>query len=388
VLCAGAFGLMAGAAQPTAQPVRAHPVRAYPVHASPVHAYPMPAGLLPDRSATGLTSAVLDDFEDPRWPGPSFALWQVTAGSPNSPGWWPSTCQARRGSRSLWAFGGPDGGGRACNSTVPHGTATSAILKLDLTQAVEAVKLDLTFDVWLGMKPADGTGLFIYLLAPLPNGGVQRVPIFGVTGTNRRWQFPVRRLDLMNLVDITQPKEVYDLRGSLSRLEWQAIAPEGTDPGGGIFIDDVTLVWEPNYVMPTPTPKATYIATPGPSPTPRPSLTPLPSLTPAPSPTFDLATVTPGPTEPSPTFEPTDTPGPVPTLPPMGLGPIYLPHLSNGGLNDVIGPPPTDTPTPQPAERSGRWMLRHVDRAGELDFWNIMDAALTVHFKSGGVAWL
>ena len=172
VHCAGAIGLVSRAAQPADHPVLAYPVLAYPVHAHPVYAGPRP-----DRSAASLTSAVLDDFEDPRWPGPGFALWQVTAGSPNSPGWWPSTCQARRGSRSLWAFGGPDGGGRACNSTVPRGTATSAIMKLDLTQAVEAVKLDLTFDVWLGMKPADGTGLFIYLLAPLPNGGVQRVPM-------------------------------------------------------------------------------------------------------------------------------------------------------------------------------------------------------------------
>ena len=282
--------------------------------------------------------ALLDDFEDPRWPGPGVGLWRPPETGGGVVHWWPSTCRAHSGARSLWAFGGSGGLPRACDSTVPAGTRSTAIMNMDLRAATsETVRLDLMFDVWLGMPEGDNEGLFISLLLPQPDGTSRRVPVFGVTGTNRRWLYPARRLDLMNLVDINQPADVYDLRGGSWLFEWMAIAPTGTTPGGGIFVDDLYWVWEPDATVVAPTPRPTASISPGPTPTPAPTLTRLPAPTIAPSPTSRPPTVTPESTR-SNTPRATAVPSQAATEAPVGGMRIWLPVVHNGELGDVTLP--------------------------------------------------
>lgn len=208
--------------------------------------------------------ALLDGFETDPWPDPG--LWTLPADT--APMWWPSSCRAKTGRRSLWAFGGPTvHGERSCDAAAPPGTSNVLVTNLDLTDTLEATRLDLYFDLWLEMPPGDEQGLFIHLLVPGDNGGTKRVPVFGATGIGGQWSFPARRLDLLALADIEDPDFVYDLRGDYWRLEWTAVAPDGTPRGGGLFIDNVELVWEPYPAVATPTVRPTETITPSPSPT-------------------------------------------------------------------------------------------------------------------------
>ncbi len=286
---------------------------------------------------------LLDGFEDPAWPNPD--LWVVSGNAP--PTWWPSTCRAKSGRRALWAFGGMVGGGElACGAGAPTEAASSIVQRLDLRGAALASRLELGFELWMQLPPGPDTGLFIFLRVPQPGGGSKRVPVFGATGGGGSWVFPPRRLDLMNLADISDPREVYDLRGGVWELEWLALAPAGTAPGAGVYIDDVTLEWEPDAAVTPPTPRPTGgLPTPTASSTPRPA-TPTPSPIPQPSPTSTASTMstpTSSPTPPAPTRRPTpgseDTPTPRPT---GGLA--YLPWSA---LGEVLR---TDTPTPTGSE--------------------------------------
>ncbi len=226
-------------------------------------------------------TALLDGFEEAFWPDPS--LWRLPADT--TPMWWPSTCQAHSGRRALWAFGGPTlEGERRCDASAPPGTSNVIVMNLDLREARLASRLDLYFALWLAMPPGEDQGLFLHLLVPRPTGGYERVPVFGATATSGRWSFPLRRLDLLALADIDAPDRVYDLRGGFWRLEWTAVALRGTPPGGGIFIDDLTLVWEPDAAVPAPTVRVLPTTTPPPSPTNRPTGTATWTASPPPPP--------------------------------------------------------------------------------------------------------
>jgi hypothetical protein len=135
-------------------------------------------------------------------------------------------------------------------------------MQLDLTGAAAATRLELAFELWLGFTDGTDSGLFIRLLAP-DGAGTKAVPVFGATGVAGRWAYPHRQLDLTSLVDIESPTDVYDLRGTRSILEWTAIAAQGAPPAGGVFIDDVNLIWEPDPAVPTPTLRPT--STPAPT---------------------------------------------------------------------------------------------------------------------------
>lgn len=275
--------------------------------------------------ADGLRSIVkLDDFEDRAWPDPN--LWRAL--DERAPTWWPSSCRARTGSRALWAFGGRIGEiEQPCGAGAPLGTLSGIVLQLDLRDAAAASQLELYFDLWLQMPPGEDAGFFIFLRVP-DGSDVGRVPIFGVTGAGGEWVYPSRRLDLMNLADIADPRQVYDLRGQSWELEWVAHAPNGTAPGAGIFVDDLYLVWEPDAAVPAPTR--------------RPSATPAPATRMPPS-----ATPSPGTHTPSP--EPTTSPSP--SLTPVSFGEIYLPRVAyelpaSETPTAEASPGPTETPDP------------------------------------------
>ncbi len=262
---------------------------------------------------------LLDGFEDPAWPDPN--LWQIEDDA--APTWWPSSCQRVSGSRALWAFGGRVGGiEQPCGAGAPQGSRSTIYQRLDLRGAESASRLDLYFDMWLKMPAGEESGLFIFLHVPQADGPVLRVPIFGATGTGGRWAFPRRKLDLLNLTDITGPAEVYDLRGGLWRLEWVGLAPQGTEPGAGVYLDDLMLVWEPDPGITPPTPRPTSRPVTA---TTRPSET----ATRAPSATSEPASATPS---------ATSTRGPTST--PIAFGQSYLPYLVS-----FWPPPPTATPT-------------------------------------------
>lgn len=253
---------------------------------------------------------VLDDFEDPTWPVP--ALWSAPAGATTQ--WRPSACRARRGQRALRAFA-PPGGDAACAAAVAPGAVATVWLHLDLRAATAAHRLELDFETRFLLAAADGAGLVVWLLLPGSAGAPERVPVFGATGDSGAWTEPARHLDLRNLVDIRRPGAVYDLRGGQWTLEWTAAAPQGAPPGGGVEIDDLSLVWEPDPSFPTPTRLAPPTATAT-----RPPPTPTPS--------------------PVPTVEPTPTAAP-PTATPTGAR-AYLPLVR-------LDPPPTPTPTDTPS---------------------------------------
>jgi len=260
---------------------------------------------------------MLDDFEDPAWPDPK--LWQLDPARPTGtvPSWWPSACQARSGSKALWAFGGRIGDiVQPCGAGAPLASVTRAVLNLDLRNAQLANRLELLFDVWMKLPPGDGNGLVINYLTTEADGSPRRAPVFAATGSSGVWTFPERILDLMNLADIADPRRVYDLRGRIARLEWVASAPGGTDPGAGVFIDRLRLVWEPDAALPAPTARPTtppLSATPSRSPMPSSTAT-LPvtaTLPPSATPTKSGITL--------PTFTPTPTRRP--------RGQVWLPWL-------------------------------------------------------------
>lgn len=301
------------------------------------------------RTDAPAASALWDGFEDPGWPDAD--QWRI-AGS-TAPTWWPSGCRARRGARSLWAFGGRLAGGaeQPCAAAAPPGTVSTVVQRLDLRAARAASRLELAFDLWLQLPPGDATGVFIFVLVPQPGGQPNRVPVFGATGNASDWVYPARQLDLMNLADITDPREVYDLRGGVWELEWRAHAPNGTAPGAGVFVDDIRLVWEPDAAVPTPTVRPTgSVPTPPPPPTPTPSATPTPTRTatiiatapPDPRTTTPAATRTA--TVPPRTATPSRTPAV--TAGPPGFQ-SYLPWAANGEIEAT----PTAT-----AEKPGRWL--------------------------------
>lgn len=261
------------------------------------------------RQLTADADFALDDFEADGWPDP--ALW------PAVDGWRPSTCQAHTGRRSLRAFAPRDGQpDRACDAAVPAGAAATAALRLDLRSAGAANRLELQFEAWIRLNAGDDAGLVIWLEAPQPDGAMRRVPIFGATGDAGGWAYPTRHLDLRNLVDVRNPAVVYDLRGGVWTLAWTAAAPAGSPAGGGVFIDRLRLVWEPDASFPTPTPPPS----PTPSPT-RPTATPRRTATP--------------------TEEPTPTDAPPPPTRTRAAGVAYLPVLNRD-------PSPTPTPTSAP----------------------------------------
>lgn len=260
---------------------------------------------------------LLDDFEDPQWPDP--LLWQLDPARPAGavPGWWPSACQARSGSKALWAFGGRIGAiTQPCGAGAPLGSVTRAVLNLDLRNARLASRLELAFEVWMKLPAGDGNGLVINYLATGSDGSLRRAPVFAATGSSGVWTFPERILDLMNLADIADPRQVYDLRGSVGRLEWVATAPGGTDPGAGLYIDRLRLIWEPSAALPAPTLRPTQApqsATPSGTPTPSATVTRAATATPPASATATRSGIS------LPTFTPSAT------RRPRGL--IWLPWL-------------------------------------------------------------
>ena len=281
----------------------------------------------------------LDGFEAPDWPDPG--LW----GAPSEPAltWRPSTCQAKWGSRALRAFAGPRGAAELpCDAVVAPATVSMVTMVLDLRAAEAASRIDLFFDLWMRLSPGQDTGLFIYLRLPQPDGTVRRVPIFGATGDTGQWTFPARRLDLMNLDDVSQPGLPIDLRGGRWDLDWVARAGGGAPAGGGVFIDNVVLVWEPDPAIPTPTPRATATATllpptatEEPTPTLRPSATPTATPSPSPQPTGRQAFL------PSLQLDGVVAPTPTPSPEPGGWR-IFLPSLQHDG---PFPPTPTATST-------------------------------------------
>lgn len=294
-------------------------------------------GLGGHRTATGAaphgvqrTAAVvlLDDFEDPGWPDPR--LWQLDPARPTGtvPSWWPSSCRARSGSKALWAFGGRIGDiTQPCGAGAPLGSVTRAVLNLDLRQARPASRLELAFEVWMKLPAADGNGLVINYLTTDERGELRRAPVFAASGISGEWTFPERFLDLMSLADISDPRRVYDLRGSIARLEWVASAPGGTDQGAGIYIDRLRLVWEPSAALPAPTLRPTQpplSATPSRTPTPLLTATPVASATLTASVTPTKSGIT------LPTFTPTATRRP--------RGQVWLPWLEAPEV-------PTEEPT-------------------------------------------
>lgn len=285
---------------------------------------------------------VLDDFEAAAWPDP--ALW--LPGDAAAGQWWPSGCRARTGSRALWAFGRrADGVARVCGEAVAGGTSSVIGQRLDLRGARATSRLELQFDVWMQLPAGAGGaqgGLFIFLVVPTDGGGARRVPVFGATGVPGDWVFPARQLDLLNLADITNPRQVFDLRGGEWRLEWQAITGAATAPGGGVFVDDVRLVWEPEAAFPTPTRGAVATATASASTTPTPSPTAPASAT-ATATARSSATPTATGVAATPTASRTATVPPEAT-PTAGATAVraWLP-LAFWEL-----PPPTETPSPTP----------------------------------------
>jgi hypothetical protein len=290
----------------------------------------------PDHPADPLTRALLDGFEDPAWPNPD--LWTVSGSA--APTWWPSSCRARSGRRSLWAFGGQMGGSeQPCGASAPPGASSTIVQRLDLQGARLASRLELQFDLWMQLPPGPDTGLFIFLRVPQAGGAPKRVPIFGATGSGGDWVFPPRQLDLMNLADITDPREVYDLRGGIWELEWLVLAPGGTAPGAGVFIDDLILAWEPDPAVTPPTPRPTagaLTSTPSPTPSRTPTATPSATLqTPATATPTATRRATPG-------IEDTPTPRPATAV-------AYLPWTAREEVLWTATPPPDGSQTPTPA---------------------------------------
>jgi len=267
-------------------------------------------------AAAPLGWALLDGFEDAPWP--DTGLWRLPADT--APMWWPSTCRAKTGRRALWAFGGPGIGGEVpCTYAAPAGTLNTLYMLLDLRDTALASRMDLFFELWLRMPEGEDGGLFIFLHVPQDGGPALRVPVFGGTGTSGEWSYPARRLDLLALTDIESPDRVFDLRGRSWVLEWTALAPRGVPPGGGIYLDDIVLVWEPDPAVPTPTRRPTS----APSATTRPSTTP--TAPPSPTPTATVAW--------------TRTPT---RRPPISFRTIHLPVLRN---EVVVEPTPAITAT-------------------------------------------
>lgn len=259
--------------------------------------------------------ALLDGFERDPWPDPG--LWRVA----DDAGWRPTTCRARSGARALRAFTGPRGSAEpACDASVAPGAVSTAVMVLDLRAATDANRLDLSWEMWPRLNPADDSGLALFLRVPRPGGGVDRVPVFGATALADGWVYPVRQLDLRNLTDVRDPRQVFDLRGGRWEIEWVAAAPAGAPPGGGLAIDDVRLIWEPDLAVPSPTQRPFHTATPTPTPT---------------EPTATLEA----------TREPTPTRAATPTATAAGLR-IFLPVARND-------PPPEATPTATSTEAGG-----------------------------------
>lgn len=222
--------------------------------------------------------------------------------------------RARHGSVVAVELSVPDGGalavgvwaargrrGAAVRRGGAGGTTSTTVQRLDLRGTRAVSRLELQFDVWMhlpGGEAGSSGGLFVFLVAPAGGSGPPRVPVFGATGTPGEWVFPARQLDLMNLADITDPRKVYDLRGGDWRLEWQAITGAATAPGGGVFVDDVRLVWEPDAAFPTPTRgagatvTASATATIAPSATAGPTAVPTGTATPSASATATRGPVT------------------------------------------------------------------------------------------------
>lgn|GEM_PF-5814165 len=230
---------------------------------------------------------VLDDFEAAAWPDP--AVWTVPA-APTT--WRTSGCHALGGRRALRAFAPPATSPDApCDAAVPPGASSTAFLHLDLQGAGAANRLELGFDVWFRLAAAEDAGLVVWLHVPRPGGAVDRVPIFGATGDTGAWASPQRYLDLRNLVDVRNPAAVYDLRGAAWTLEWTAVAPTGAPSGGGVFLDNIALTWEPDLSYPTPTVRPTLPPTATvPRPTPIRTATPTDEPTPTDVPPTDTAT--------------------------------------------------------------------------------------------------
>jgi hypothetical protein len=276
----------------------------------------------------------LDSFEDADWPDPD--LWTLPNRVP--PTWWPSSCQAKTGRKALWSFGGPTSRGELpCASAAPPNTAATLYMNLDLRSAATVSRLDLFFELWLGFAPGDDSGVFLHLITQ-DNGNIRRVPIFGGTNTNRLWAYPARQLDLTRVSDISDPAQVFDLRGGRWTMEWTALARAGAPAGGGAFVDDVSLVWEPDPAFPTPTTRPTGTATPTATPSPTASstatATPAPPSYPAYLPLVAQQAILVAPTPtPTATSTPEDEWTPTPATP-------AAPDVS---------PTPTDLPTPGPS---------------------------------------
>lgn len=269
----------------------------------------------PDRASAPSAWALYDGFEDSAWPDPG--LWT----RPTDPDltWRPSNCRAKHGERALRAFGGDRSDlESACNASVAPGTVSRITMTLDLRETTLASRLDLFFELWLLMPAGDDQGLFIYLLRPIQDGSVERIPIFGGTAMAGQWAYP-RRLDLMNLENIENPDQPIDLRGGRWSLEWVAYAPRGAPEGGGVFVDDVSMVWEPDPAVPIPTTRPRPTATATLQPTDEPTPTPRPTVMATATPEPDLRLFLPllnyaAPATPTP--EPSETPATTDTVEP------------------------------------------------------------------------
>lgn len=297
--------------------------------------------------------ALLDGFERDPWP--DRGLWQVADDS----GWRPSACRARSGARSLRAFAGPAGDPEPpCDAPVAPGATSAAVMILDLRAAALANRLDLAWEMWPRLHPAPGAGLVLFLRVPLPEGGHERVPIFGATALAEAWVYPVRQLDLRNLVDVRDPRRVFDLRGGRWEIEWIAAAPAGAPAGGGVAVDDIRLVWEPDLAVPSPTVRPVETASPTrtpvpPSATPAPTVEPTPTRAPTAAPTAGPAaiylpvtrrdppppTATAGPSTGTPATAEPSTPTPTPTATPTPHR-RYLPMVEAREPDGAPYPPP------------------------------------------------
>lgn len=344
-----------------------------------------PAGLrAADENASALgrldRAHVLDDFERDDWPDP--ALW--TRPAPPAQTWRTSACRAASGRRALRAFWGSgagpgSGAGEApCNApAVAPGASESVIeLQLDLRGAATAHRLDLEFELWLGLPVATGgTGagaLFIDLLVP-KGSAVEPVTVFGATGAGGAWTYPIRRLDLTALVDVSMPVDVYDLRGGLWTLRLRAVPSSPGAPSiGDVYLDDLRLVWEPDLSVPTPSPRPISSATPLPTetstPTRRPSETPEPTPTAEPSPVA-LAAYLPwlarAHPSPAPSPEPSVTPTPDGSSTPTTPGPGDTPTPS-ASATPSASPSPTSSATPSAtATPAARRFLPNVELGRE-----------------------
>ena len=238
--------------------------------------------LIDSMSAPHDAADILDDFERVDWPDPN--LWYL----PDEPTWRPSGCRSTSGTRSLRAFGGQGDVEAPCDAPVLDGDdRTSSIdLKLDLREAATTHRLDLEFELSMAL-PSGGAGmapgaLFITLYV-LEGSSISRVTVFGATSDSGVWARPRRRLDLTALADVTDPGRVYDLRGGQWVLNFTAVRRPAAR--GDVFIDDLTLLWEPDLSVPTTTERPPSTATP--TSTPRATFTPLPTETPEPTPTLE-----------------------------------------------------------------------------------------------------